>query len=151
MFSWNPCFLNSLLSNRRHYAQSSYCRFRETLVFYTLRHRIGVTMPNFQTHLFAKASFLNSSLSNRRHCPQCEKGCKEYKPKSEFARWRSSNIAKRCLGCEYPKCYHCGHQHPRTATPVYEHHKIGGRWYCGRNPECKKAAAAARKTATVAK
>ena len=64
MFSSNPCFLNSLLSNRRHYAQSSYVRFRETLVFYTLRHRIGVTMPKFQIYLFAKASFLNSSLSN---------------------------------------------------------------------------------------
>ena len=44
--------------------------FRETLVFWTLRYRIGVTMPNFQIHLFAKASFLNSSLLNLRDYAQ---------------------------------------------------------------------------------
>jgi hypothetical protein len=59
-------FLNSSLSNRRHYAQCSILRVREAFVFWTLRYRICVTMPNFQIHLFAKASFLNSLLSNTR-------------------------------------------------------------------------------------
>ena len=42
----------------------------ETEVSMLLGYRIGVTMPNFQIHLFAKACFLNSSLSNRRHYAQ---------------------------------------------------------------------------------
>ena len=98
------------------------------------------------------ASQMKEMLDNNKvwhcpDCPRCEKGCKEYKPKSEFARVMKGKIALRCLGCEYPKCHLCGYQHPRAAIAVQERRKIDGKWFCGSRIKCKEAAAAMRNTA----